>query len=122
MEQIRYTIVIEDGKLAGASQHNGNLDAVPLSLAELVAVVPSINAAAITAREELEAVNAAKDARITAAETAAQELLEVAKNPTVDLNELAPAIIAKAMQSEAEKIREEKLAQLEALKAELGIA
>lgn len=62
MAQIRYTIVIEDGKLAGASQHTGNLDAVPLSLAELVAIVPSINAAALEAKVELETKNAALEA------------------------------------------------------------
>jgi hypothetical protein len=52
MNQIRYTIVIEDGVLSGISQHTGNLDAVPLSLAELTELVPSINSAALAALSE----------------------------------------------------------------------
>ena len=52
MNQIRYTIVIEDGVLSGISQHTGNLDAVPLSLSELTELVPSINSAALAALSE----------------------------------------------------------------------
>jgi hypothetical protein len=142
MSQQRYTIVIDaDGTLAGASLHDGNLDAQPLDLKALAKVVPKINDAALakvdqhaaevaaikaTHSDELafrkmehDKVTAERDALETLRQTmtgkvrAALETGDVAKFFELGVEFLTP---------EDEKIRAGKLAKLAELKAELGLA
>ena len=124
MEQIRYTIVIENGILAGISQHTGNLDAVPLSLEQFTAIVPSINAAAIEKAESVEADTAAtiagKDATIAELLTL-KSTMEAKVSDALQSNDPAKFVeVAIAFFDPVAAKRAELEAQKAALEAELA--
>jgi len=115
MSQIIYTIAIADGQFQGASHHTDGQDAAPLDLTALAAIVPSINAAAVEKLGVIEAqlsALATLQATMTAHVTAVLQSRDPAQYEALAIEFLTP---------EQDRIRAEKLAQLEALKTELGL-
>lgn len=121
-----------DGTFRGAStQDSGGLPA-PVSQAALGGVGEDIGQTLLAAMESKDAEIAGKDAQIaeladfkTRAESGIAQVVAVIQDPAIDHEttiQTVLAVIAEGTAPEEEKIRAEKLAQLEALKSELGIA
>ena len=64
MSQQRILIVLEDGAFKGASQQDGSQSPQPLSLAELGALLPSVEIAAIAEIDRLKSQHAAEIAEL----------------------------------------------------------
>jgi len=144
METIPYEILIrgENGKLSGCHVIvTPGADARPITPADIAAIAPSINAAAIARNEVLGAEHAdalsaaefkyttdvsklndqldAANARIAAAVVAKEKLLAAAKDPDIDANIVIGGIIAEAEATETEKRRSALAAEIAAKQAEL---
>jgi len=150
MEQIRYTIVIEDGKLSGISQHNGKLDAVPLTIEELTAIVPELNVATMAKIADMataakEAETKASEELKAAADAAASEISALKSDLSTTASALASmdaykaemvSKVKKALQSnnpenfqavavefltpEDQKERQAKIAEIESLESKIA--
>lgn len=126
MSQIIYTIVITDGVFQGASSHTDRGDAVPLDATTLADHLPEINAAAVAKLETIEATHAAEIATLQTQLAALTDLqTSMTARVTAVLQSGDPlqyeALGREFVTPEQDRIRAEKLAQLNALKAELGI-
>ena len=130
MSQQRILIVIESGKLLGASVTTDTGSPVPLDLSALGKLLPEINSSAVATLDSIEATHAeaiaAKDAELAATKAALEELTAykdamvkqvatvLASNDPAQYEALARAFLTPAQ----EKERSAELARAEALKAE----
>ena len=129
-----------DGTFRGASATDFGGLPVHLEPEQLEKVAPSINAASLVRIEEAEAALTAAKSEAEAALTAAKSEAEAAKAALAEKEAYQAAMVETVttvlqsrdvkkfealaiefLKPEEEKIRAEKLAQLKALKAELGI-
>ena len=126
MSHHRILIVLAAGQFQGASIADERGEPVDLDLSALAAIVPTINAAAVETLATIEAEHAAELATITAQLAALTELqTTMTARVMTALQSGDPAqyeaLGREFVTPEQDRIRAEKLAQLNALKAELGI-
>ena len=122
MSQQRYTIVIENGKLVGISQHTGNLDAVPVNLADLKKEVKEINDSALARMADVDAEIAAAKSDADEAKASLSTIESAIADPDVDdavAVQIAKNELAKTKLSKAQKEKAAIRAQIAELQAKL---
>lgn len=110
--QTRYLIVLEDGSFQGASVTNDTGLPVPLTIDQLAAVCPTINAAAIVAVEQRDVAHAAEIADLLAAHANAIATLK-AEHAAALAAEASPSILATLDEAFETHVPEDLRAQFE---------
>lgn len=126
---IPYEILIrgtKDGKLSGSHVIDTfGADARPITTADLSAIAPAINAAAIATADSIAAEKDAEIATLTESLTALESLRDNMVSRVTEVlqsgdPEQFAALAVDFLTPAQEKLRSEKMAQLEALQAEIA--